>query len=71
MPHLHLSHERRHRVLQIVWLVLLIPTLTIWRESIWWIVFMSWYANEVGHWSSAEAARSSGHCGGCNCAPGS
>ena len=65
-----LSHEQRHRILQFVWLALLAPTVLVWRESVVWLVFMSWYANEVGHWSGAEAARGGGHCAGCRCTPG-
>lgn len=39
------------------WAVLLVPTVVVWRHSIVWVVFMSWYANFVGHWSSFQAAR--------------
>lgn len=47
---------KKHRFLMIAWGVLLVPTLVWWRESIAWVVFMSWYANFVGHWSGKEAA---------------
>lgn len=40
----------------IAWGILLILTIVWWRESIVWVVFMSWYANFVGHWSGQEAA---------------
>lgn len=40
-----------------VWSLLLIPTVLLWRESIIWVVFMSWYANFVGHVSAWNAAR--------------
>jgi hypothetical protein len=40
-----------------VWLVLLVPTVLIWRESVAWVVFMSWYANFVGHISAYIAAK--------------
>jgi hypothetical protein len=39
-----------------VWGVLLIPTL-LWRESLVWIVAMSWYANFVGQFSAWQASR--------------
>lgn len=32
-----------------VWLLLLVPSVTIWKESIIWLVFMSWYANFITH----------------------
>jgi hypothetical protein len=41
----------------IVWGVLLVPTLLFWRESIVWLVFMSWYANFVGHRGAYVAAK--------------
>lgn len=44
-----------HRCLMGVWLVLLVPTIVWWRSSVVWLVFMSWYANFVGHWSTRAA----------------
>ena len=29
----------------IVWIILLIPSLLIWKDSILWIIIMSWWAN--------------------------
>lgn len=46
----------RHRILKWVWVVLTVPTLVWWRESILWVAFMSLYANVAGHWSAEEAA---------------
>lgn len=40
-----------------VWVVAIIPTVTIWRESILWIAFMSIWANVVSHATAYEAAR--------------
>lgn len=49
------SKPWKHRALMIAWGILLVPTIVWWRESIVWVVFMSWYANFVGHWSGNEA----------------
>ena len=46
-----------HLALTLVWLLLLVPTVLWWRESLPWLVFMSWYANFVGQWSAYEAAK--------------
>jgi hypothetical protein len=40
-----------------IWLVLLVPTVLIWRDSVAYVVFMSWYANFVGHISAYIAAK--------------
>jgi hypothetical protein len=40
-----------------IWLVLLPPTILLWRESVPYVVFMSWYANFVGHISAYIAAK--------------
>lgn len=62
-----LDHARRHLVLLVAWGILGVPTIGWWRASVVWLVFMSWYANFVGHWSSYEAARGAlapcPHCG--------
>jgi aryl carrier-like protein len=36
----------------------MVPSVIWWRESVVWLVFMSWYANWVGHiaaWVAAKA----------------
>lgn len=43
-----------------VWTGLLFPTVALWSGSIRWVVFMSWYANWVGHFSALDAARAQG-----------
>lgn len=45
-----------HRCMIAVWVLLVVPTLLWWRESILWVAFMSLYANVVGHWSASQAA---------------
>lgn len=58
-PH---ARIRLHTILAGIWLVLALGT-TFW--SVWdpenkyllaWLVFMSAYANVVGHWSAREGA---------------
>jgi uncharacterized membrane protein len=46
-----------HLVLGLVWVVLLVPTVLAWKDSILWVAFMSLYANVAGHWSAYQAAR--------------
>ena len=46
-----------HFAMMIVWALLGIPTVLIWKESILWVAFMSLYANFVGHFSGWDAAR--------------
>lgn len=46
-----------HLWMMLVWLVLLVPSLTIWKESIIWLVFMSWYANFITHVDSFTSAK--------------
>jgi hypothetical protein len=52
--------RKLHGWLTIAWLVLaVLVTVGIlpWQESIVFLVFVSIYANVVGHWSSWQAAR--------------
>ncbi len=46
-----------HRTLFVVWILLAIPTLTIWRDSLAWIGFMSVYAIIASHSVGWEAGR--------------
>lgn len=50
-------HTWFNAVAIIVWLLLGIPTFMYWRESLIWIVLMSWYAIVVSHLSAFIAAR--------------
>ena len=43
-------------VLVLVWAVLFIPGLIAWRESVPFLVFVSIYANFVGHLSAVAGA---------------
>jgi len=46
-----------HGYATLVWMLLLIPSLLFWSESVMWVVLMSVWANIAGHWSSWQAAR--------------
>lgn len=46
-----------HYALAGVWVLLLIPTLLLWKNSVLWVASMSLYANFVGHLSAAKASR--------------
>lgn len=55
---------RFHRDATIAWVVAIVPTVLFWRESIFWLAFMSLWANVVGHWSAFQAARAEDAAGG-------
>jgi hypothetical protein len=50
--------RRMHLGAMVAWMLLLVPTLIWWRQSLVYVVFMSWYAILVGHWASWQGARS-------------
>lgn len=59
IPRVKAAHLRRlHLSLMLVWACLLVPSLWLWNQSVPWLVFMSLYANFVGHFSSWQGARS-------------
>lgn len=45
-----------HLTMTLLWVVLIIPTILWWRESVTWVSLMSIYAIIVGHWASYQAA---------------
>jgi hypothetical protein len=49
--------KRLHLALFAVWVLLLPPTILWWKDSIPYLVGMSWYAIAIGHISSWQAAR--------------
>ncbi|NUT04710.1 MAG: hypothetical protein HOV76_14620 [Hamadaea sp.] len=58
-------HLRRlHAALMVLWALLVVPTLLFWTHSVPFLVFVSLYANFVGHFSSWQAARSEESPGG-------
>lgn len=46
-----------HLALAIAWALLVIPSVTVWKNSLLWVVFMSAYAIIVSHLSAYDAAR--------------
>jgi hypothetical protein len=46
-----------HATLTLVWVVLALPTLLWWRESVLWVALMSLWANIASHWAAREAAK--------------
>jgi hypothetical protein len=46
-----------HATLTVVWLVLLVPSVLWWSQSIPWLVFMSVWANVAGHFSAWQGSR--------------
>lgn len=52
-----ISSSKLHLVLAIVWLILMVPTVTLWRDSVLWVGIISVYANVVSHWGAYQAAR--------------
>jgi hypothetical protein len=44
-------------ILTLIWALLFVPALLWWKESVPFLVFVSVYANFVGHWAAWEAAK--------------
>jgi hypothetical protein len=51
------SDRQVHLLLLFVWVLLLVPTIIWWRDSILWVAFMSLYAIITSHWGAYEAAK--------------
>lgn len=49
--------RRLHGGLSVVWLLIAVPGILLWRDSVPSLVGVSIYANSVGHFSSWQAAR--------------
>ena len=49
--------RRFHLIFVIVWTILIIPTLLLWKDSVLWIALMSVWANIQGHFASYMSAR--------------
>lgn len=52
-----MSQVRLHFILTIIWGLLFFPAVVWWKDSVPFLVFVSVYANFVGHWASYEAAK--------------
>ena len=48
---------RLHLLLTFSWVLLIIPTLVWWKDSITWVALMSLWANIAAHWSAYQASR--------------
>lgn len=46
-----------HAFATVLWLLLAVPAVLLWKQSVPFLVFVSVYANVVGHFSSWQAAR--------------
>lgn len=52
------NHLRRfHLVATVLWLVLVVPTIVWWKDSILWVGLISCYANAASHWAAWQGAR--------------
>jgi hypothetical protein len=49
--------RRLHAALTVLWLLIAVPGILLWRDSVPFLVGVSIYANFVGHFSSWQAAR--------------
>jgi hypothetical protein len=49
--------SRIHFWCLVVWGTLLVPSVLWWRDSIFWVNLMSWYAIVVSHWGALLAAK--------------
>ena len=49
--------RRGHLALTLVWLVLIVPTVLWWKDSVPWVSLMSIYAIVVSHATAWQAAR--------------
>lgn len=48
---------RFHATATVIWLLLMIPSVTIWKDALIWVIIMSAWANVAGHWASWQASR--------------
>lgn len=51
-----ISQKHVQIILTIIWFLMFFPALMFWQKSVPYLVFVSVYANFVGHLSAAEAA---------------
>jgi hypothetical protein len=49
--------RRFHAVMTLVWLVLVIPSLLWWSQSLLWIILLSVWANVASHFACWQSAR--------------
>jgi hypothetical protein len=46
-----------HRTMTIIWILLVLPTILFWAESVLWVALMSIWANVAAHWGAYQATR--------------
>jgi hypothetical protein len=54
------TRARVYLAVSAIWGLLLVPSIIWWRESVVWLVVMSWYANfgtSLSGWEAAKAAQ--------------
>ena len=49
--------RRFHATMTIVWLLLVIPSLLWWKNSILWVIVLSVWANMAAHFGAWQGAR--------------
>lgn len=49
--------RRFHAAATVAWLLLIVPSLLWWKDSILWVVLMSVWANVASHFSAWQGAR--------------
>lgn len=49
--------RKLHAVMTIFWVVMTIPTVLWWHDSILYVALISVYALIIGHWSAWQASR--------------
>ncbi|WP_273855239.1 hypothetical protein [Serratia liquefaciens] len=49
--------RKAHLSMSFLWLILAIPSVIWWKDSVLWVIVISIYANIVGHLSGYTAAR--------------
>ena len=47
-----------HATATIVWILLIIPSFLLWKESLLWVITMSLWANVASHWAAYQGSRS-------------
>lgn len=49
--------RRFHGVMTVAWLLLILPGVALWRDSVPFLVAISIYANVAGHFGAWQASR--------------
>lgn len=49
--------KKAHLAMSFLWIILAIPSVIWWKNSVLWVIIISIYANVVGHLAGYTAAR--------------